>query len=233
MSREFSDKQNTFGQRVLDFYTNLEKPAVPDGIKVMNPHLTPEVRQLVRNFCNKFYNDNNKRVLVFGINPGRFGAGLTGITFTDPVVLEKDCGIPNNLSKKRELSAEFVYKFIEKWGGVKKFYRRFFLTAVSPLGYVKEGINFNYYDNPDLPAALEGFIVRSIQKQLKIGGSKKAAIILGRGKNKKYFDKLNQKYKFFDKVFGLDHPRFIMQYRREKINDYLQEYFKVFGNSLN
>jgi len=41
------------------------------------------VRKLIREFYTKFYSDCKPRQLVLGINPGRFGAGATGIPFTD------------------------------------------------------------------------------------------------------------------------------------------------------
>ena len=39
--------------------------------------------------------------MIFGINPGRFGAVLPGIPFTDPIRLKKECGIDNHLPKNR------------------------------------------------------------------------------------------------------------------------------------
>jgi hypothetical protein len=221
-----------FGEKVLEFYANLAAPKMPRGIAVMNPHVDPVVRVYVEAFCRKFYDDNNKRILVFGINPGRFGAGLTGITFTDPVALAKFCGIPNKLIQKRELSAEFIYQFIDHWGGVTKFYQEFFLTAVSPLGFVKNGINYNYYDDPQLLDRVTDFIVGSIHKQVNIAGRVDAAILLGSGKNKKVFEQLNKKHNFFKKVYTLDHPRFIMQYRRKQIPEYLQKYRDIFAQAV-
>jgi len=69
----------------------------------MNPYKALGIRNYVESFFRKYFSDNNKRVFVFGINPGRFGAGLTGITFTDPVALAEFCGIQNNLPQNREL----------------------------------------------------------------------------------------------------------------------------------
>ena len=44
-------------------------------------------------FFYKFYSDSNPRRMIFGINPGRFGAGTTGINFTAPKQLQEFCGI--------------------------------------------------------------------------------------------------------------------------------------------
>lgn len=198
----------------------------------MNPYRLPRTRGYVRSFLRKFFSDNRRRVLVFGINPGRFGAGLTGITFTDPVALERFCGIPNDLPKKRELSSIFIYEFIRRWGGPQKFYRDFFLTAVSPLGFLKDSRNYNFYDHPDLLRGLRPFLVRSIRSQLAFGARREAAMILGMGKVRQVLDDLNREHKFFKAIYAVEHPRFIMQYRRRKLRAYLQKYRKVFLQAL-
>ena len=95
-------------------------------------------RKPANSFYTKYYSDNNKRILLLGINPGRFGGGVTGIPFTDPVRLEKVCGIKNDFQKKQELSSVFIYEMIEAYGGAEKFYKQFYISAVSPLGFVKQ-----------------------------------------------------------------------------------------------
>ncbi len=223
----------TFSQKAFRFYRSLKVPAaLPEGIATMNPYITDSVQGYIKEFLAKFFNDNKERVFVFGINPGRFGAGLTGITFTDPVALEKFCKIKNNLEKRRELSAEFIYKFIAHWGGPEKFYKQFFLTAVSPLGFTRGGINYNYYDDKELLEASRPFIIKTLQDQLKLGAHRDVAIVLGTGKNQKAFNELNQEYRFFNKILFLDHPRFIMQYRRKKIVEYLDKYQRAFSKAL-
>jgi len=60
---------------------------------------------LVEQFFLQFFNDKYPRSFIFGINSGRFGAGITGISFTDPGNLEEKCGIKNDLDKKHEKAA--------------------------------------------------------------------------------------------------------------------------------
>lgn len=224
---------STFGERAFRFYTSLElRNKLPRGVVAMNPYRTPCNRDYIRLFLRKFFSDNHKRVLVFGINPGRFGAGITGVTFTDPVALETFCGVPNDLPKKRELSSVFIYEFIKLWGGPNKFYRDFFLTAVSPLGFVKYGRNFNFYDHPALLRDIKPFLIRSIESQLGFGARRDAAIVLGTGKIRQVFEDLNRECSFFKAVHVLEHPRFIMQYRRRKLRDYLRKYCEVFRQVL-
>ena len=222
------NKKTHFGQRIEEFYRRLEAPKLPRGITAMNPHREPETQKYVQKFLYKYFGDNRGRILVFGINPGRFGAGVTGVGFTDPVALENFCGIANSLDKKRELSSVFVYDFIQKWGGAEKFYSQFFLTAVSPLGFLKKGINYNYYDNPKLLEAVEPFVVQTIRDQIASGGRREVTILLGSGKNQRVFNHLNEKHKFFKRVLAVDHPRFVMQYKRKQLPEYLEKYREVF-----
>jgi hypothetical protein len=226
-------QKSTFGEKVLDFYKNLTAPNnLPSGVETMNPYETSEVRGYVEIFLKKFFSDNRHRVFVLGINPGRFGSGVTGVTFTDPVALEKFCGINNTLEKRRELSSEFVYEFIHQWGGPERFYSNFFLTAVSPLGFVRDGINYNYYDDQTILATSRSFIVQTLNSQLLFGARRDVAILLGTGKNQKIFNDLNKEYSFFKKVYALEHPRFIMQYRRRTLAKYFQKYHQVFTQAL-
>ncbi len=219
----------TFADRILAFQKKLKiEVKLPKGVGVMNPYGEKEAAQLCEKFYNKFYSDNHKRVLILGINPGRFGGGITGVPFTDPVKLEK-LGISNDLQKKRELSADFIYQMIDACGGAEKFYRRFYVSAVSPLGFVKDEKNLNYYDVKGLPEILEPFIVKCLKEQMSWGIDTKTCYCLGEGENFKYINKLNAKFQFFDEVAPLPHPRFIMQYRRKRIDEFISIYQQKLG----
>ena len=76
----FSDKAIRFNQ-LLQYWG---KP-LPAGIRVMNPFKESlQAVHIAKTFYQKYYDDQQPRHLILGINPGRFGAGLTGIPFTDP-----------------------------------------------------------------------------------------------------------------------------------------------------
>jgi hypothetical protein len=196
----------------------------------MNPYTDAKVRGWVRAFLDRHFSDNVKRVLVFGINPGRFGAGITGVTFTDPVALAEECGIENDLARRRELSSIFIYKVIERYGGTREFYRRFFLTAVSPLGFTRNGKNLNYYDEPALERAMTPFITDTIEQQIALGARRDHAIVLGVGENLRFLQRLNERHRFFLKIEALAHPRWIMQYRRRQVETYLAKYEKALAS---
>lgn len=212
--------------KILKFYQSLSIQAkLPEGVEVMNPYQDKTAFKLSKQFYEKFYGDNDPRTLIFGINPGRFGGGITGVPFTDPVKLEK-IGIPNDLKKKVELSADYIYAMIEAYGGPEKFYHQFYITALSPLGFVKDGKNLNYYDIRELQQAVEPFMLQCIREQLDFGVNRARCYCLGEGKNFDYLSAINKKYNFFGEVIPLSHPRFIMQYKRKSVAVYIQDYLR-------
>ena len=222
-----------FGEKILDFNRSLDLHLkLPSGIKAMNPFKGKNhnlIEQITREFYNKYYSDINTRKIILGINPGRFGAGVTGIPFTDTKRLMQICGIHVDELKTYEPSSVFIYEVIEAFGGVDLFYSKIFITSLCPLGFVKTNekgkeVNFNFYDQKDLEEMVKPFIVDSLKTQLEFGVERKNAILLGTGKNFKFFEKLNLEYGFFENIIPVEHPRYVMQYKHKLIPDYVQKY---------
>jgi Domain of unknown function (DUF4918) len=223
--------KNTEAGRIIAFLTTLKPDfQLPPGVEIMNPFLDKQSLTLAKLFYLKYYSDNHRRHFIFGINPGRWGAGITGIPFTDPQKLRYSCGIDNDLSQKQELSANFIYTMIENFGGVKTFYKKFFITAVCPLGFTKNGKNLNYYDDRNLQNAAEPFIIDCLERQLFLLKSEDTCFCLGEGDNFRYLKRLNEQYTFFKKIIPMPHPRWIMQYRRKQLDEYLNLYVKVLSH---
>ena len=217
----------TQAETILGFYRQLSPDfVIPEEVSVMDPFNDPASWLVTEAFYRKYYSDQKSRVLIFGINPGRFGGGVTGIPFTDPIRLERDCGIKNDFRKIAELSSHFIYAVAEKYGGVRKFYEDYFITALSPIGFTRNGINLNYYDEKYLIKATEPFIVDCIKKQVDAIQPNNIVFCLGEGTNYKIFRKLNEKYAFFKDIIPLPHPRWIMQYRRKKMEEFVELYVK-------
>jgi Domain of unknown function (DUF4918) len=218
----------TLAQSIIEFYSKLKAPRnLPPGVEVLHPQADKQVIPVIKEFYSKFYNDNNPRQLLFGINPGRFGAGTTGVNFTGPKQLTEFCGIQHPFRQRSELSAEFIYKMITAYGGAEKFYGKFFITSISPLGYVKNGINLNYYDDPVLAASLRQWIVQTIREQIAFTRCSRTCICIGGEKNFRYFTSINNEFRFFDNIIPLPHPRFIMQYKRKQVADYVDAYLRA------
>jgi len=215
-----------FSEQVLGYYSKLKMPPLPAGIEIMNPYAEDNKFTLVKKFYNKYYSDDNPRLFIFGINPGRFGGGLTGIPFTDPAALRKFCGIENNPGDKKELSSEFIYRMIDEYGGTDKFFSRCYLTALFPLALLKDKKNYNFYDDKNTFKKIFKYLKKSVYEQINFGSRRDKVISLGL-KNAGILKMINDESGYFDKMEILEHPRFIMQYKRKHVIEYIDKYLKV------
>jgi len=128
--------------QVLNF--SLKGTKLPKGIGVLDPFNGPnadEVRRIVTAFHRRYYSDDKPRTLMLGINPGRLGAGSTGLSFTDTKRCESDLGIAVNGLRTHEPSSDFFYRMIRAAGGAEAFYSKVYVHAVCPLGFVREQAN--------------------------------------------------------------------------------------------
>ena len=229
----------TFAERVIAFNSSLELDlALPDGIRVMNPYEeNAEALEVSSAFYRKYYSDNRKRHLILGINPGRFGAGVTGIPFTDTKRLEEKCGLHIRGISTHEPSSVFVYEVIDAYGGPERFYGDFYINSISPLGFVKTNekgreVNFNYYDSRELQEALYDYMLQSVKTHISLGIDTDVCFCLGSGKNFQFLQQLNASHKLFDKVIALDHPRFVMQYRSKQKPEYVRTFVKTLRENI-
>ena len=194
----------TLAERIIAFNRKLDfKGELPFGINIMNPFKgNSGILAVSSTFYQKYYNDNNPRHLILGINPGRFGAGVTGIPFTDTKRLTNECGLSYSGKETHEPSSVFVYEVIEAYGGVEKFYHDFYINSISPLGFTisdEKGNekNYNYYDSKELTEKMSPFMVDNIYKQIELGMKTDVCFCFGTGKNEKFLRLLNDKYGFF------------------------------------
>lgn len=222
---------NSFAEKITAFNKSLIfNHPLPDGIRIMNPFAeSPAALQISETFYRKYYGDNRERRLILGINPGRHGAGLTGIPFTDTKRLEEVCRIDSCGMKSHEPSSVFVYDVIGSYGGAESFYSDFFINSVCPLGFVKinsrgNEVNYNYYDSRELTEAVEPFIIDSLKNICSMGIDTRVVWCMGTGKNFKYLTSLNSRLNMFDTIIPLEHPRYIMQYRSGKADMFVRKY---------
>lgn len=216
----------TVADKILSFYKSVKPPkGLPKDVGVLNPF--ESAFDLTTSFYEKYYNDTNERIILFGINPGRFGGGITGIPFTDPQKLEVNCGIQNDLDKREELSSKFIYEMIEAFGGPLKFYSKYYISAVSPLGYIKDGKNLNYYDINDWKPLFREYAVRMIKEQMDFPINTKFAYSIGQGQNLKFLNELNKEHQIFEQILPLPHPRWVLQYRLKRKQEFIQQYIDL------
>lgn len=225
---------SSFAEKAIFFFNELEfREKLPEGINIMNPFReNPEIMTVITRFFLKFYNDENPRHIILGINPGRFGAGSTGIPFTDTIRLSEKCGLTISGIRTFETSSAFIYEMIDAYDGTEKFYSDFYISAISPLGFTRAGkkkqVNFNYYDDKKLMQAIREFIRVSLEKQLEFGIKRDIAFCLGTGKNYRFLRELNERNGYFGEIIPLEHPRFIMQYRSKQKQYYIRKYIDEF-----
>lgn len=221
-------------KEILDFYAQLDlsEQIMPKGVRVMNPYTDPETKdevwRLLQIFHHKYFDDSRPRGLILGINPGRKGAGLTGIPFTDSPALKEVCGIDTAIDT-RETSSEFVYQLVRAYGGAEEFYGDWLIGAACPLGFLQlnqrgNWVNWNYYDQEELFQAIKPFMIEQLGLQKELVGGTETAIVWGTGKNFKYLEKLNKEAQIFEDLIPLEHPRFVMQYRRKRVDEYLDKF---------
>lgn len=223
----------TFAEKVIAFNKQLSfTGALPEGIRIMNPFKEDKkVHQTAAEFYRKYYNDYHPRHIILGINPGRFGGGITGIPFTDPKRLVEKCNIPFHGEMKHEPSSAFIYEMIEAFGGAEKFYQKIYINSICPLGFTSvnnkgKEVNYNYYDSKELTAAVYDFINQNIKKQIALGVDTNTVFCFGTGKNEKFLRELNEEKKYFKNIIALEHPRFIMQYKTKEKKFYIDKYIE-------
>lgn len=210
---------------IIEFNQELSKGIdLPAPFELLNPFTDPITVELSDLFYRKYYNDDNIRTLLLGINPGRFGAGVTGVCFTDPIFLQDHLGIANDLEKRHELSSQFIHEMIAAYGGPDRFYSRNLISSVCPLGFVKEGKNINYYDDKDLESAVRDYIFTSLKDHLKFNVDTSKVYCIGGGQNLKFLERYNTELQLFDEIIPLPHPRWVLQYRRKRKDEFIQQY---------
>ncbi|WP_165080166.1 uracil-DNA glycosylase family protein [Desulfovibrio sp. ZJ746] len=229
----------TFGEQVLAFNAGLSFDApLPPGIEVMNPFQgSPCALAASAAFYRKYYADHRERHIILGINPGRFGAGLTGVPFTDPKRLASACGIHiAACAPAHEPSSVFVYEVIDAMGGPEAFYRDWYINSICPLGFVRVDArgrkkNYNYYDDRRLEEAATPFMVECLRRQLACGIRRDVCYCLGTGKNAAFIERLNAEHGFFGRVVPLEHPRYVMQYKSKELGAYVRKYVTLLGEA--
>lgn len=235
------NKIENFGDKVLVFNKTLSKVTIPlpEGFKIVNP-FNGSQKDLVNNvtevFYKKYYNDKKKRKMILGSSPARKGSAVIGVPFEDATHLQNETGIFIDNFYINKSSSNFLFEVMNNYGGINKFYSDFYMNFVCPLGIAKinnngKETNINYYENKTLENSLYDFIVNSIKTQVDFGIDNSVCYCIGSGENYKFLKKLNDEYKLFEKIIPLEHPRFIMQYNKNRKNEFIEKYIEALKNN--
>lgn len=224
---------HSFGDQVISFNKQLEYTGdLPDGFAVINPFVeNQETIPTMERFYGKFYDDNQRRKFIIGINPSRHGAGITGVPFTDTKRLKSVCGIEMKTAYSHEPSSVYLYDVIAQYGGAHAFYNDFYINSPFPLAIVRRNkhnrwINANYYDDRSLFEAIKPFMVMTLKNHLQLPIDASKVYVLGK-KNAAFLAKINAEEHLFGELVVLEHPRFIQQYKSREKSDYLLKYLNL------
>ena len=67
-------------------------------------------------------------------------------------------------------------------------------------------------------------LLTNIRKQINFGFNTDKCFCLGNNKNFNFLSKINEKEKFFKEIVPLEHPRFIMQYRYRRREEFVNKF---------
>ena len=157
-------------EKIIDLHVNfyeeiMAEPEVTtiferENIKVLDGFI--QNIDLVRTYYQTFYETGSDRIVLCGINPGKLGAGKTGIPFLDfqsVSQLFSDIQLSDS-----ERSAQFIWSVMNEIG-IDDFYDHVYMTNISWFGFTKNGNNLNYYD---LPGSLSETFTSSFITEMEI-----------------------------------------------------------------
>ena len=173
-------------------------------------------------FWQTYYGSSVPRVVICGINPGRHGAGKTGIPFLDFQSLAQL--IPGVERSDSEGSAGFFYQVVKRVGA-SAFFPTFYVTNIASVGFACEGKNLNYNElpGPALEIVERNFLLEMAVVQpthiISLGEVVHATVNKLMGKE-------------VDCTRRLPHPSWITTYRRNESEKWLSHYLAELGPFL-
>ena len=131
-----------------------------EKISILNGFI--ENSELVRRYNREFYISKTPRIVFCGINPGRNGAGKTGIPFIDYNGASQL--LSDNDQNDKEASAQFILSVITEIGK-EEFHNTVYMTNLSWFGFKQGKKNLNYYK---LPSPLKSTFTDSFLEEMDI-----------------------------------------------------------------
>ena len=173
--------------------------------------------KIVDAFWDRYYARRVPRIVVCGINPGRFGAGKTGIPFLDFASLSQLMpGVDRHDSEK---SAAFFCQVIQSYGS-EAFFRDFYVTNVASVGFLRDGRNLNYHD---LPAAAQATVEANFCEEMKMVNPTQV-ISLGTAVQHTARKLLSPD---IDCSLRLPHPAWVATYRSRETEQWVSDYVEA------
>lgn len=144
-------------------------PGMDKNWRILNPYATNF--EYFEFFANKYYADNNFRNIIFGLNPGRFGCGKTGITFTDEKILKSKLKYPRNISQPdKEKTATRIYSVVEETfgGDLDLFFSKYFMSNIFPFGAIDLNGNNVVFNDLMKVSSVRDFSLDFVENTLRL-----------------------------------------------------------------
>jgi uracil-DNA glycosylase len=188
-------------------------------ICIPSDFLLEEGQAAIDAFWNTYYPEGPPRTVICGLNPGRFGAGQTGIPFMDFLSLSQL--LPGIQRLDSERSAGFIFRVVQAYGA-EAFFQRFYVTNVASVGFLRDGKNLNY---PALPEQALEIVERNFLAEMEIVKPERI-ISLGREVHRTVLKLLGDRVECES---CLPHPAWVATYRSASMGEWVGRYVAEIG----
>ncbi len=213
----------TIVQEYFDFFM-IFKEKYSETLKSKNVKILSDFidnKNNIIEFHKKYVEPNSPKIVICGINPGRNGAGLTGIPFIDFESLSNM--LPDINKKDREQSANFFFSVIQQFG-IETFYKYFYVTNISWFGFsrIDKSKNVNYYEK-DISTEIAICLIDKFVEEMDLINPD---YIIPLSKTVLYeLESLKNQQKIRAEIGTcLNHPSWIVTYRRKDVITWRQKY---------
>jgi hypothetical protein len=175
-------------------------------------------------FHKKYVEPNAPKIVICGINPGRNGAGLTGIPFIDFASLSQM--LPDIKQNDWEQSAKFFFSVIQEFG-IETFYKNFHVTNISWFGFsrIDKQKNVNYFEK-DISTEIAIYLIDKFVEEMELINPD---YIIPLSKTVFYeLESLKKRNKIKAEIgICLNHPSWVTTYRSKDLSKWKQKYVDI------
>jgi hypothetical protein len=221
----------TIAQEYFDFY-EIFKEKYSETLRSRNIKILSDFidnKNNIIEFHKKYIEPNSPKIVICGINPGRNGAGLTGIPFIDFESLSNM--LPGIKENDWEQSAKFFFSVVQGFG-IEIFYKNFHVTNISWFGFsrIDKSKNVNYFEK-DISTEIAIYLIDKFVEEMDLINPD---YIIPLSKTVLYELENLKKQKKIRAEIGtcLNHPSWVVAYRRKDLSTWRQKYIDTFSKYI-
>lgn len=205
------------------FKTKYSELLQSNNVRILSEFL--DNKKNIIEFHKKYIQPNRPEIVICGVNPGRFGAGLTGIPFIDFDSLSKM--LPRIKYFDSEKSAKFFFSVVQAFG-IEQFYQKFHVTNISWYGFsmIDKEKNVNYYN---LPVDVQKHLFEKFVEEMNFINPKIIIPLSKDVQNQLLILKSNEQIKA-EITPNLNHPSWVMTYKRNEVELWKEKYIHLLKN---